>query len=72
MMEDDELFGADGELFAAETRSDWKRVVEILEREGRLNDAKTVRKSFPYAMQQARLAWEDVKKGILTALGFGR
>ena len=56
------------ELIAAEYRSDWKRVVEILEEDGRLEDAKMVRRSLPYAQQQVRLAWENLKRSVLTAV----
>ena len=53
------------EMLYAESISDWKRVAEILESEGRAEDARTVRRSLPYAQQQVRLAWEDLKKSVL-------
>lgn len=53
------------EMLYAEYRSDWKRVAEILEEEGRFDDAKMVRRSVPYAQQRVRLAWEDLKKSVL-------
>lgn len=53
------------ELLWAENRSDWKRVVEILEEQGRVEDAKLVRRSLPYAQQQVSLAWQDCIKSVL-------
>ena len=52
------------EMLYAESISDWKRVAEILEREGRADDAKTIRRSVPYAQQQVRLAWERLRKSV--------
>ena len=52
------------EMLYAESISDWKRVAEILEREGRADDAKTIRRSFPYAQQRVRLAWEGLRKSV--------
>ena len=52
------------EMLYAESISDWERVAEILEQEGRADDAKTIRRSVPYAQQRVRLAWEDLRKSV--------
>lgn len=76
-MEDRAMWGTtqekqDFKLFVAESGGDWKRVAEILEQQGRSEDAKMVRRSLPYAQQQFRLAWEDFKKSVLRAIGRGQ
>ena len=55
----------DTELDMAVHCGDWKTVVELLEKHGRLLDAKRVRNSLPYYQQAVREEWASLKMAFL-------